>query len=151
MSDGHHFISFIYSFLSSSWWISKQQNSHMKRFYWCSVKNWRTEMDFQAVSWSPNMMAPHLFLWWLHEWHMTSWFTDRESWNDCEQTTVSVKFVGFCQWTYWQCAIHTASKERGGDYHTMASCQGVTTVVFDHCEVTDCNPHSHEWEKGTVR
>ena len=31
-------------------------------------------------------------------------------------------FVGFCQWTCWQCASHTFSKDRGGDYRTMASC-----------------------------
>ena len=34
-------------------------------------------------------------------------------------------FVGFCQWTCWQRASHTVSKERGGDYRAMASCQGV--------------------------
>ena len=34
-------------------------------------------------------------------------------------------FVGFCQSTSWQRASHTVSKERGGDYRAMASCQGV--------------------------
>ena len=34
-------------------------------------------------------------------------------------------FVGFCQSPSWQRAIHTVSKERGGDYRTMASSQGV--------------------------
>ena len=33
--------------------------------------------------------------------------------------------VGFCKWTNWQHANHTVSKERGGDYCAMASCQGV--------------------------
>ena len=31
----------------------------------------------------------------------------------------------FCQWTNWQCANHTISKEKGGDYRAMASSQGV--------------------------
>ena len=35
------------------------------------------------------------------------------------------KCVGFCQSTSWQRASHTVSKERGGDYRAMASCQGV--------------------------
>ena len=35
-------------------------------------------------------------------------------------------FVGFCQSpSCQQCAIHTVSKERGGDNHAMASCQSV--------------------------
>ena len=38
------------------------------------------------------------------------------------------QFVGFCQSTSWQCAMHTVSKERGGDYRAMASCQGVLRV-----------------------
>ena len=37
----------------------------------------------------------------------------------------TIKFVGFCQRTSWQHAIHTVSKERGGDYRAMASCQSV--------------------------
>ena len=37
----------------------------------------------------------------------------------------TIKLVGFCQSTNWQCANHTVSEERGGDYRTMASSQGV--------------------------
>ena len=37
----------------------------------------------------------------------------------------TINFVGFCQSTNWQRASHTVSKERGGDYRAMASCQGV--------------------------
>ena len=41
----------------------------------------------------------------------------------------TIKFVGFCQWTCRQRASHTVSKERGGDYHAMASSQGVERVL----------------------
>ena len=37
----------------------------------------------------------------------------------------TIIFVCFCQWTSGKRAIHTVSKERGGDYRTMTSCQGV--------------------------
>ena len=37
----------------------------------------------------------------------------------------TIKNVGFCQWTSWKCVNHAVSKERGGDYCAMASCQGV--------------------------
>ena len=75
------------------------------------------------------------------------WWTSFVISNQC---FFSQSNVGFCQWTCWQCAIHTVSKERGGDYHAMASCQGVTTVVFDHCEVSESHPQSLKWEMGAI-
>ena len=40
----------------------------------------------------------------------------------------TIKIVGFCQSPSWQRANHTVSRERGGDYRAMASCQGVLRV-----------------------
>lgn len=39
----------------------------------------------------------------------------------------TIIFVGQCQWTCQQDAIHTVSEERGGEYHTLAS---VLSLLF---------------------
>ena len=65
--------------------------------------------------------------------HIWLFFTHNGQVHGLTLTIVSftIKIMGFCQSASWQCAIHTASKERGGDYHTMASCLFYFWLKYD--------------------
>ena len=54
--------------------------------------------------------------------HMLAWWLRL---NDHIVFGFTINYEGFCQRTSWQHAIHTVSKERGGDYRAMAPSQGV--------------------------
>ena len=52
---------------------------------------------------------------------MKAWFVPMMNNSDL----FTIQIVGFSQSAWWQPANHKVSKERGGDYHAMASTQGM--------------------------